>query len=409
MAGTPLPALAGMNKRWSERKQAVWITWMVENDATPGQAYREQQGQPKKDIVSKSTLRRWLNHFSWWGETPRATQKRLREKNYRVGENKMTPAMKEYLKYIVDLDPALFLCEMRDKLYAQSNVRFSISCIHKTLTSRKRPDGTGGLGYSLKLLTFKAARACREERAIYCTRLRQVNDPSCLIFVDESSVDEKASRRRRGYGKRGLPLARSMVLDSDSGSRGVNPFTLIAAVDINGFVLSACERIERRRSPTDNDPTRGTVDGVRFYQSVVTRLVPVLGNRVFAQPRSTVVMDNATIHKHPGVVEAIYSAGAELIWNAAYSPDLNPIERCFSYYKSFLRREMWAFRRYPEMISFAALANCVDRKTMCNLYNGKALDGCIRNVPEDEDEEERALILALLVYYVFCLSPLNRF
>ena len=65
MAGTPLPALAGMNKRWSERKQAVWITWMVENDATPGQAYREQQGQPKKDIVSKSTLRRWLNHFKW--------------------------------------------------------------------------------------------------------------------------------------------------------------------------------------------------------------------------------------------------------------------------------------------------------------------------------------------------------
>ena len=113
MADTPLPSLAGMNQRWSERKQAVWITWMVENDATPGQAYREQQGQPKKDIVCERTLRRWLNHFEWWCETPRATQERLREKNYRVGENKMTPAMKEYLKYIVDLNPALFLCEMQ--------------------------------------------------------------------------------------------------------------------------------------------------------------------------------------------------------------------------------------------------------------------------------------------------------
>ena len=49
---------------------------MVENDATPGRAFREQQGQPKKDIVSERTLRRWLNHFKWWGETPRATQKR---------------------------------------------------------------------------------------------------------------------------------------------------------------------------------------------------------------------------------------------------------------------------------------------------------------------------------------------
>ena len=195
-----------------------------------------------------------------------------------------------------------------------------------------------------------------------------------------------------------------MVLDSESGSSGVNPFTLIAAVDINGFVLSACERIERKRSPADSDPTRGTVDGVRFYQWVITRLVPVLGNRVFGEPRSTVVMDNATIHKHPGVVEAIYSAGAEIIWNAAYSPDLNPIERCFSYYKSFLRREMWAFRRYPEMISFAALANCVDRKTMCNLYNGKALDGCIQNVPEELDEEELALVIIVIAYCLFHLS-----
>ena len=195
-----------------------------------------------------------------------------------------------------------------------------------------------------------------------------------------------------------------MVLDSEFASSGVKPFTLIAAVDINGFVLSACERIERKRSPTDSDPTRGTVDGVRFYQWVITRLVPVLGNRVFGDARSTVVMDNASIHKHPGVVEAIYSAGAEIIWNAAYSPDLNPIERCFSYYKSFLRREMWAFRRFPEMMSTAALVNCVNRKIMCNLYNGKALDGCIRNVPEIEDEEKRSLIIALLAYYVIFLS-----
>ena len=231
----------------------------------------------------------------------------MRVKNYRVGERKMTSAVKEYLKYIVDLDPALFLCEMRDKLYARFHVRFSISCIHKTLTGRKRADGKGGLGYSLKLLTFKAARACREERAIYRNRLRQINDPRCLIFVDESSIDENSSRRRRGYGKRGSPLARSMVLDSEFASSGVKPFTLIAAVDINGFVLSACERIERKRSPTDSDPTRGTVDGVRFYQWVITRLVPVLGNRVFGDARSTVVMDNASIHKHPGVVEAIYS------------------------------------------------------------------------------------------------------
>ena len=108
--------------------------------------------------------------------------------------------------------------------------------------------------------------------------------------------------------------------------------------------------------------------------------MPNLVKRVFGQPRSTVVMDNATIHKHPGVVQAI---------------------GCFSYYKKFLRREMWAFRMNPTLISTAALANCVNRKMMCNLYNGKALDGCIRNVP-NEDEEE-LVTLCLLAYYVLFL------
>lgn len=235
--------------------------------------------------------------------------------------------MKDYLKKIVDLNPALFLCEMRDKLHARSNVRFSISCIHKTLTGRPLANGTGGLGYSLKYLTFKATRACQRERALYRARLNQIDNPSQLIFVDESGVSNESSRRRRGYGKKGLPVARYSIFDGEGAANGVNSFTLIAAANINGFVLPACERVERKRSATDTDPTRGTIDQNRFYQWVVTRLVPVLGNRAFKEDNSVVVMDNATIHKHPGVVHAIKAVGAQVIWTAAFSPDLNPIER----------------------------------------------------------------------------------
>ena len=52
---TPLPELAGMRHKWSQRKQAVWITFMVENDATPAEAFRQQRGLPKADIVSERT------------------------------------------------------------------------------------------------------------------------------------------------------------------------------------------------------------------------------------------------------------------------------------------------------------------------------------------------------------------
>ena len=111
-------------------------------------------------------------------------------------------------------------------------------------------------------------------------------------------------------------------------------FTLIGAVDINGFVSAACGRVRRKRRPNDTDPTRGTVDQERFYEYVVGTLVPTLGSYANGEPRSVVVMDNATVHKDPRVRVAIEAAGAVLIWNAAYSPDLNPIESVFSLYST---------------------------------------------------------------------------
>ena len=104
-------------------------------------------------------------------------------------------------------------------------------------------------------------------------------------------------------------------------------FTLIGAVDINGFVSAACGRVRRKRRPNDTDPTRGTVDQERFYEYVVGTLVPTLGSYANGEPRSVVVMDNATVHKDPRVRVAIEAAGAVLIWNAAYSPECGVLPR----------------------------------------------------------------------------------
>lgn len=57
---------------------------------------------------------------------------------------------------------------------------------------------------------------------------------------------------------------------------------------------------------------------------------------------------------------------------------------------------MWAFRRNPAFISDAARAHSVTRKNMCNLYNGKALQGCIRNIPQEDEEEELAMTILVL-------------
>ena len=50
-----------------------------------------------------------------------------------------------------------------------------------------------------------------------------------------------------------------------------------------------------------------------------------------------VVMDNLGAHKVSGIREAIEARGARLIYLPPYSPDLSPIERCWSKIKTALR------------------------------------------------------------------------
>jgi transposase len=50
-----------------------------------------------------------------------------------------------------------------------------------------------------------------------------------------------------------------------------------------------------------------------------------------------VVMDNLSAHKTQKVRELIEARGARLVHLPPYSPDFNPIERCWSKIKIFLR------------------------------------------------------------------------
>ena len=67
-------------------------------------------------------------------------------------------------------------------------------------------------------------------------------------------------------------------------------------------------------------------------------LVPNLGNFFNDEPRSVVILDNASIHHSEKVVELIESAGAYVLYTSPYSPDLNPIEYMFKLYKDGLKR-----------------------------------------------------------------------
>jgi transposase len=54
-------------------------------------------------------------------------------------------------------------------------------------------------------------------------------------------------------------------------------------------------------------------------------------------PNSVVIMDNCSIHHLHDVIKLIHSVGALVLFLPPYSPDLMPIEECFSKIKHFLR------------------------------------------------------------------------
>ena len=112
-------------------------------------------------------------------------------------------------------------------------------------------------------------------------------------------------------------------------------YTLIAAADINGFIPGAYHTV--LRDEVSEEGAAGTVDAEYFLQWVQNYLCPVLGRYEYGEPRSVVLLDNASTHMNMEVVNAITATGAVVIFISPYSPFLNPIENYFFIYKAYLK------------------------------------------------------------------------
>ena len=280
--------------------------------------------------VTTRTLRRWWYFFLKHGDTPaieRRRKARVAGRRYqrRTTRGNWSPVSTTVLKSIVDDNPDLYLDEIQDEFLNLTGEWWCASKLWKELVS--------SCNYSLQITTERAYKEDDEERQRFLQRLRDVIlHPDQLVFVDESHKDRNSSRRRRMWWKRGSSPWRNAYFAGSHSKR----YSLIAACDINGFIVEACETVEHSRGQGDDDPTRGTIDTERFRLWAVEFLIPYLGDYSKGEARSIVVMDNATIHGD--IEDLILATGAILIYTAPYSPDLNPIELMFGNYKSYLKR-----------------------------------------------------------------------
>jgi NADH dehydrogenase FAD-containing subunit len=63
-----------------------------------------------------------------------------------------------------------------------------------------------------------------------------------------------------------------------------------------------------------------------------------LGNFENGEPRSIVILDNASVSIDYEIVSLIQSKGAYILYTAAFSLDINPIEKMFVIYKACVKR-----------------------------------------------------------------------
>ena len=75
----------------------------------------------------------------------------------------------------------------------------------------------------------------------------------------------------------------------------------------------------------------GYTDSARFNGWLEKCLLPVL------RKGQTIIMDNASFHKSIRTKELIESIGCKLLYQPAYSPDLNPIEKQWAVLKRIYR------------------------------------------------------------------------
>jgi transposase len=73
-----------------------------------------------------------------------------------------------------------------------------------------------------------------------------------------------------------------------------------------------------------------------MFEDFIEQLLHHCGR--WPEPKSVLVMDNASFHHTDRIRELCSNAGVKLLYLPPYSPDINPIDEFFAELKVFVRR-----------------------------------------------------------------------
>jgi transposase len=223
--------------------------------------------------------------------------------------------------------PGLFQEEMVTFLWDEFDVFVSTFSISRSLKA---------IRWSKKAAQQIAKEQNAELRDFYLYNLTQFQSYH-LVFIDESGCDKRIGFRRTGWSPHGVAPVQVAKFHRDQ------RYQILPAYTQDGVLFSSV--------------FQGSTDSAVF-EEYVEQLLPHCGR--WPQPKSVLVMDNASFHHTERLEQMCYDAGVKLVYLPPYSPDLNPIEEFFAELKAFIKKKWCAFEEAPEQGFDAFLEWCVD-------------------------------------------------
>lgn len=226
----------------------------------------------------------------------------------------ITPVMLEALRVRLLEKPGMYQDEMALFLYDEFQILVNNSAVSRALAS---------IGWTKKATRQIAKERNADLRDYYLHNLSAFQSHH-LVYVDESGCDNRIGFRRTGWSPLGVAPVQIAQFHRDRRHQILPAYTQDGVLFHRVF-----------QGPTDST----------VFEDFIAQLLQHCGR--WPEPRSVLVMDNASFHHSEGVRELCLRAGAKLVFLPPYSPDLNPIEEFFGDLKCFIRRNWVNYERNP--------------------------------------------------------------
>lgn len=190
-------------------------------------------------------------------------------------------------------------------LWDEFEILVTTSTISRTLKS---------IGWSKKTARRVAMGRVADLRDLYLYDLSDF-ELYHVVYIDESGCDKRVEFRQTALSLLGVTAVQTARF-----YRG-RRYHILPACTQDGILYSHIYR--------------GTTDRAVF-EKFIEQLLPRCGK--WPEPRSVVIMDNASFHHSPKVQQMCNAAGVKLLFLVPNSPDLDPIEESFADVKANIRK-----------------------------------------------------------------------